>query len=180
MNFNTITTERLFLREMNPGVYRHVFTTYTDAQLADFFGFNTAEELETKKLQFKDGFTTFNRSFLYFQLLDKQTRRVIGWCGYHTWYIQHFRAEIGYVLAKETERRKGYMKEALGEIIRYGFENMNLNRIEAFIGAENTASSRLLQRYGFQPEGTLREHYYTNGRIEDSLLFSLLKGEYSK
>jgi [ribosomal protein S5]-alanine N-acetyltransferase len=180
MTFNVIPTERLLLREMNPEVYRHVFTTYTDTQLMEFFGFSSAEELETKKKQFKEGFTTFNRSFLYFQLLDKQTRQVIGWCGYHTWYLQHFRAEIGYVMTNEAERRKGYMKEALAEIIRYGFKNMNLNRIEAYIGAENMASSRLLHHYGFQPEGTLREHYHTNGRIEDSLLFALLKSQYSK
>lgn len=178
MNFNTLPTERLLLREMKPQVYHHVFANYTDEELKSFFGLHTDEELEQKKGMYNNGMTMFNKSFVYFQLLKKDTNENIGWCGYHTYYTQHARAELGYVLTAESERAKGYMKEALPQIIKYGFENMNLHRIEAFVGPTNTPSLRLIEQLGFRKEGHLKEHYFKNGIAEDSVLFGLLRSEY--
>ena len=100
---------------------------------------------------------------------------VIGWCGYHTWYTNHNRAELGYVMNDELYKGKGYMKEALRPIIQYGFGKMNLNRIEAYIAEDNIPSYKLLAANGFVKEGLLREHYFTKGRHEDSILYALLK-----
>ncbi len=178
-DFRTLPTKRLLLREMNPEVYQHVFTHYTDEELKQFFGLRTDDELDLKKQTYRNGLTTFNKSFLYFQLVKKETNENIGWCGFHTWYIQHYRAEIGYILTNDGEKGKGYMKEALPEIIRYGFEQMNLHRIEAFVGPANKPSLKLVKSLGFIKEGKLREHYHKDGRIEDSVVFSLLKKEYA-
>lgn len=178
MNFNILPTERLLLREMTPQAYHHVFANYTDDQLKPFFGLRNDEELAQKKSMYNNGMTMFNKSFLYFQLLKKDTDENIGWCGYHTYYTQHARAELGYVLTAENERAKGYMKEALPEIIKYGFTNVKLHRIEAFVGPTNTPSLRLIEQLGFRKEGHLKEHYFKNGIAEDSILFGLLKSEY--
>jgi ribosomal-protein-alanine N-acetyltransferase len=145
-----------------------------------YFGFEEVNDLDTKKKNYQDGLTMFNKSFLYFQLLNKETSGFIGWCGYHTWYTQHARAEIGYGLKNENDRGKGYMTEVFPHIISHGFEKMRLNRIEAFIGPTNTASLRLVQRHGFTREGVMRAHYFTNNNFEDSIIFSLLRNEYSK
>lgn len=178
MEFNNIPSERLLLREMNPETYRFVFSSYTTEQLMAFFGFTSAADLEQKKRNHENGLTMFNKSFLYFQLLDKDTQQFLGWCGYHTWYLPHFRAEIGYGLTHERDRGKGYMREAFPPILRYGFEKMKLNRIEAFIGHHNIPSTKLVQRYGFTREGILREHYCKDGVIEDSVVYSLLRKEF--
>jgi len=164
---------------MTPDVYRHAFENLPDDALKFFFGLNADEELQQKKNTWVNGLTTFNKSFLYFQLLKKDTEENIGWCGFHTWYIQHHRAEIGYVLTNTSERGNGYMKEAITEIVKYGFEKMNLHRIEAFIEPNNTASLKLAQHLGFVKEGYLREHYLKNGKMEDSVVFSLLKTEFN-
>lgn len=58
----------------------------------------------------------------------------IGWCGYHTWYIDHRRAEIGYAIRSDEYKAQGIMTEVMNAVLRYGFEVMNLHRIEAFIG----------------------------------------------
>jgi ribosomal-protein-alanine N-acetyltransferase len=162
---------------MNPAVYHHVFTTYSNDLLMKFFGFQHENDLEAKRKNFHDGLTMFNKSFLYFQLLRKENNEFIGWCGYHTWYIPHSRAEIGYGLTHEEDRGKGYMKEAFPAIVNYGFETMTLNRIEAFIGPSNAASLKLVERFGFTREGCMRKHYFTNGHFEDSVVFSLLKDD---
>ena len=70
------------------------------------------------------------------------------------------------------------MKEALGAIIQYGFNVLNLNRIEAFVGTNNTPSLRLMQHYKFTREGVLKQHFYINNKFEDSAVFALFKADY--
>ncbi len=178
MEFNIINTPRLLLREMNPQVYQYLFSTRSDEALMEFFGMKTMEELQQKKDNYQKGFSMFNKSFTYFQLLNKETNAFIGWCGFHTWYTQHSRSEIGYSISDEADRGKGYMKEALAPILDFGFKKLDLHRIEAFIGPNNTPSLNLVKALGFTQEGHLREHYFKDGKMEDSIVFSLLKHEY--
>lgn len=70
------------------------------------------------------------------------------------------------------------MTEALRAVLKYGFETMNLHRVEALIGRENAASLKLVDNFNFKQEGVLREHYVVNGIPEDSLAFSLLVHEF--
>jgi ribosomal-protein-alanine N-acetyltransferase len=72
------------------------------------------------------------------------------------------------------------MKEALVPIINFGFEEMKLNRIEAFVGPKNEASMKLVKKFGFKHEGVMRQHYNYNGTLEDSLVFGLLREEYEQ
>jgi len=173
-----LETERLKLRIITPERYQTVFRSFNDQELAVYFGLTTPEALEKEKERHRKGVTTFNKSFLNFLILDKGSKKVLGSCGYHTWYTEHARAEIGYALYDEAYKGQGIMKEAMPPIIRFGFEVMGLNRIEAFIGPENEPSLRLVKRLGFTEEGRLRAHYYKNGRMEDSVVFSLLRDEF--
>lgn len=178
MTFEILETQRLRLRKLTPEVFDYIFNNYSEEQICAFLGLRSEQEFLREHEKYWEGLSTYNRSFLYFQLLQKDTARVLGWCGFHTWYIDHRRAEIGYVLYEESDHRKGYMSEAILPIIAYGFGPMNLNRIEAFVGPNNTPSLLLMQKLHFTPEGYLRQHYISNGVIEDSLLFSLLKADH--
>ncbi len=71
------------------------------------------------------------------------------------------------------------MKEAFHKIVDYGFNEMGLERIEAFIAKDNEASLRLLKGLGFEYEGNLRKHYMVKGVLDDSQVFGLLKTEYA-
>lgn len=177
MKFEFITTERLLLRKISPETFEYVYDNYSNEQLIDFLGLENEDQLAVERNKFEKGFTTFNKSFLYFQLLDKSNQKIIGWCGYHTWYLDHFRAEIGYGLFDESQKNNGIMTEAMKAILEYGFHQMNLNRIEAFIGTYNIPSLKLVGKFGFTKEGILRSHYFKNNVMEDSVVFSLLKEE---
>lgn len=175
---STLQTERLLLQKLTPEDHHHVFGTYSDEAIKEFFGLNTDDALQVEKQRYKAGMATFNRSFVNFQLMDKRSGKIIGGCGFHTWYLQHARTEIGYQINDEANRGKGLMREAMKAIIDYGFYQMHLNRIEAFIGQDNVPSLRLVRSLGFIEEGRLRQHYCKNGRMEDSLVFALLRDEY--
>lgn len=144
----------------------------------EFFGYTAPEALEKERYRYTNGLTTFNKSILYFMLADKSTGKVIGFCGYHTWYTDHNRAEMFYGLHSDTHKQQGIMTEALSTVIPYGFNEMKLHRIEAMTATDNRASINTLLKFGFKQEGHLREHYFINGVMEDSLMFSLLKWEY--
>ncbi|MEW5677002.1 GNAT family protein [Flavobacterium enshiense] len=178
MTIETITTENLLLRKLTPEVYNFIFNTFSEADIIAFLGLESQTDFSKEKDKFEKGLTTYNRSFVNFQIIEKSSNEIIGACGFHTWYTEHARAEIGYALKDDRFKGKGVMTEALSEVIAYGFNTMKLNRIEAFIGTNNVASLKLVAKMGFSKEGLLRQHYCKNNFMEDSVVFSLLKSEY--
>jgi ribosomal-protein-alanine N-acetyltransferase len=106
--------------------------------------------------------------------------KYLGWCGFHTIVVNHMRAEIGYELLEEEDRNKGYMGEAIKAVLQFGFEQLNLHRIEALTSPTNLFSQKLLHANGFVHEGELRRHYLKDGVFENSVFYSLLKEEHEQ
>jgi ribosomal-protein-alanine N-acetyltransferase len=69
---------------------------------------------------------------------------------------------------------KGIMKEALTEVISYGFNVMKLHSIAAQVSPKNEPSVRLLEASGFKREGYFKEDFYFRGRFMDTAIYSLL------
>ncbi len=175
---DVIETERLMLKEVNPKVSDFIFTRLKDNEIKACYALDYDDKLKIEKEKWEKGLTTYNISFRNFLLFSKISKEVIGRAGFHTWQIHHHRAEIGYGIDKAEQLNKGYMGEALAAIIPYGFEQMELNRIEAFLSPHNTPSVKLMERFGFVKEGSLREHYFKNGIHEDSDCYSILRREF--
>ncbi|MBX7152459.1 GNAT family N-acetyltransferase [bacterium] len=77
----------------------------------------------------------------------KDTNRIIGTCGFYRGFSCQV-GEIGYIL-KQEYRRRGLMFEALDVILRYGFDGLKLDQIDAFTLHDNLASVRLLKKLEF-------------------------------
>jgi ribosomal-protein-alanine N-acetyltransferase len=71
------------------------------------------------------------------------------------------------------------VKEALQAIITWGFREMQLNRIEAQVHPDNTASLAVLDALGFLQEGRQREAGYWAGRHHDLLQYALLNAQWA-
>jgi len=178
--FENLITDRLILRKLTPEVFNYIYANFSDEELLAFLGLETLDALTVEKEKHRKGLSTYNKSFLYFKVLDKASGKIIGWCGYHTWYLDHNRAEIGYGLYDDVYKQRGLMSEAVKTILDYGFLQMKLHRVEALIGTDNDASQNLVKKFGFTYEGNLKEHYFTNNRFEDSLIFGLLNHHYQQ
>lgn len=89
--------------------------------------------------------------------------------------IHRLTAELGYYIAEEYWGR-GLMTHAVQQACQYVFNNSDIIRIYAEPFAYNTASCRVLEKAGFQYEGTLRNNAIKNGKIIDMRLYALLKG----
>ncbi|HVF11058.1 MAG TPA: GNAT family N-acetyltransferase [Abditibacteriaceae bacterium] len=108
----------------------------------------------------------------------RQDGRLIGSCDFHNWNLEHARAELGYVLAREYWRQ-GYMTEAVRAVVACGFDTMSLNRIEALCRLPNVASARVLEKAGMRFEGVLRQYLFAHGVYHDYKIYALLREEYS-
>lgn len=103
--------------------------------------------------------------------------RVIGSIGvFRQGNIHRQTAELGYYIAEEYWG-KGIMTEAVKQICKYVFEKSDIIRIYAEPFAYNTASCRVLEKAGFQQEGTLRDNAVKNGKVVDMRMYALLKSE---
>lgn len=178
MQFDALFTSRFILRKLDGLAYAYWLREVPDEVALKELGLANAEALALERTRLDTGFESFNRKLLLFQIIEKERHEVLGWCGFHTWYIQHHRAELGYVIHDTRNHNAGIMSEVLPEVIRYGFTTMKLHRIEAMVGPNNGASLRLMQKFGFREEGHLKAHYLRNGIYEDSVVFGLLRSEW--
>jgi len=179
MELEQLETQRLILKKLTPEILADLFANSPDPEIKKLLGLNSDEELLIEKRKSEGGYKTYDRTIVSFVLVLKDTNEVIGRGGFHNWYKDHFKAELGYTLNKDVYKRNGFMTEAVNAILKYGFETMQLNRIEACIGTQNIASLSLIKKFGFTREGLLRQHYVRDGEIQDSFLFSLLKEDMS-
>jgi [ribosomal protein S5]-alanine N-acetyltransferase len=174
----TLETPRLLLRKLTIEDAQDIFAYASDPDVSRYVTWETHRTIEDsiKFIQFamqryeKEPIGTWG-------IVMKETNRLIGTCDYFNWDPKHRRAEIGYVLAKQYWNQ-GLMTEAIREVIRYGFETMQLNRIEAQCFMENIASERVMQKVGMTFEGILREYAWIKNKFVDLKVYSLLRTEY--
>lgn len=178
MHFLEIETNRLLLKGLTPEDMTSIFTDLPKEEIKRVLGHRSEEEYQKEEYKQINGYASYSRRFLLFLMTDKESQQIIGRCGLHNWNVDHRRAEIGYNMSEENFKRKGFMSEAVEAIVNYGFEELNLNRIEALVGVGNVPSLRLMEKNNFKKEGVLRQHYPHPEGFEDSVIFSKLQAEH--
>ena len=103
--------------------------------------------------------------------------RLIGSCGIRKEKPDESGGELGYEL-DPGYWGNGYATEAAREMLKFGFEHLQLHRVGSFCIAENVVSLRVLEKLGFRREGALRETVWMNGRWWDTLVYSILDYEW--
>lgn len=101
----------------------------------------------------------------------------IGWCTLDRWNPDYRSASLGYCFDAAAWGH-GYATEAAGRLLQWAFETLELNRVQAETDTRNLASARVLEKLGFEREGTLREDCVVNGDVSDSWVFGLLRREW--
>ncbi|MEN9698914.1 MAG: hypothetical protein RLZZ301_112 [Bacteroidota bacterium] len=175
MNFSTIDleSERLLLRGFNQETYDHLFSGCSKEEIMTCLGVETEEEFAFEKFRYEGGYSNYNQTIAFFQLVLKESQQVIGWAGYHSYAKMHFRAELFYSLKKDEFKRNGYMSEALVPILAFGKNDLQLRRIEAFVAIDNVASNRLMEKFGFQKEATIKHRYQFGDEVDTDHMYSL-------
>lgn len=173
----SLETERLVLRTMTLNDIDFIYDLFSAPETNRFSEYDDVKSME-EAIDLYDRFMKPG-SPTHFRLgvEHKETKELVGTLGFYAYSKEHKRAEIGFDLLK-SHWGKGIMIEAVGALIRYGFDELELNRIEATVDPNNERSIRLLERTGFKNEGRLRERYFYKGRYHDELVFGILKEDW--
>ncbi len=105
--------------------------------------------------------------------------RFIGMCGLHRSDPIARSATFGILIGDEKDRGQGYGIEATELMVKYGFEELNLNRIELCVFADHAKGVHVYTQAGFVQEGVLREAYFRNGKYHDVIHMAILRREWS-
>ena len=101
----------------------------------------------------------------------------LGWCGLTRWNPDFRSASLGYILG-EAAWGRGYATEAARALLQWAFDTLDLNRVQAEADTRNAASAHVLEKLGFEREGTLREDCVVNGVVSDSWVYGLLRRQW--
>ena len=181
-DFPQLTTNRLVLRQFRSSDVGDVFMIFADPRVTRFHNvetmtsLNQADELVARRISLFQN----NWGIRWAITLLSGPDQVIGSCGFNLPHRDFRLAEVGFELYPEYWRQ-GLMSEALRAVIDYAYSDryiIEINRIQAMTSLDNLASINLLQKFGFQQEGVLREYGYWDGRFHDLRVFSLLHREW--
>ena len=175
--FPTLHTSRLDLIELTNEHVPDLFRIFTDERVTKYYDvIPMQEEADATKIMDILSARYRNRTGIRWGIALKGQRGVIGNLGFNTFTREH-RSTIAYSIEHEYWN-KGYVTEAIAAILKFGFEELGVNRIEAEVIPGNTASERVLEQLGFVHEGLLRQWMYWNGKHSDINMYALLKRDY--
>lgn len=174
MQFPVLETERLILRQLTLNDSEDLFEYFSQDHVMEYYDLEAFKSLDDARNIIEHFNSEFDKGKGFRWALElKSENKVIGTCGYHNWYREHFRAEIGYEL-NPLFWRQSLMKEAILPILTFGFESMQLHRVDAFIDPSNSSSEKLLTSLSFQDEGTMKDYFFEKGKFVDAKLFGLI------
>ena len=172
--FPVVATERLVLRELRPSDAEQVLAMRSDPLVMQHVNRPLATSIEDASALI-DLITSrvATNDAVQWAITVKNRDVFIGLIGFWRIVKEHHYGELGYMLAREHWGR-GYITEAIGALVPFGFNTLGFHRIEAITRPENTASIRALEKNGFVREAHLKENIFWNGEFHDSLHFGRL------
>lgn len=174
-----LTTERLLLRRFTAEDSESAFRSFaSDVNATKFLKWQAHTSPEETATLIGNWVRSYERrDFYLWAIVPKSEGKPIGYIGvlyandavgmFHTCYC------IG-----SAWWGKGIVTEAYGEVLRYLFENVDANRIEASHDPRNPASGKVMQKCGLRYEGTLRQADISNMGITDIAIYSILREDF--
>ncbi len=117
------------------------------------------------------------------QVLAVEARTPAGWvhignCGFHNVNWLNRSTELGIAIGEKAYWSQGHGTDAVRLLLRYGFNELNLNRICLHVYSFNTRAIRCYEKAGFVLEGRLRQDVFHHGEYVDALVMSVLRSEW--
>lgn len=170
-----IIGERVYLRPLEPGQDNRDYARWrNDEEIRRYFNVYPSSEARGKD-RIEELYKSF--SHIIFGVALKSDNTLIGIVGLKDINQLNQSAEF-YNIIDRAYWGKGYSTEATKLMIRYGFMELNLNRIQTQDMEENVGGWRSDEKAGFKHEGTLREDIARFGKFHDVRVYSILRREF--
>lgn len=176
--FPGLESQRLIFRKVEASDVEDVFAIFSAPEVAkyDFFTpINTKEKALTIIDNYQNEF--ISKEEITWGIVRKSDNKLIGYFSLGNFDEQANKCEIGYGLNKNFWN-KGYGTEAIKTLIKFAFEKVKANRIEATVTFGNDASVKALIKSGFLQEGILRERTLIKGELVNDVILAILRRDY--
>jgi ribosomal-protein-alanine N-acetyltransferase len=168
-------TKRLLLRNITMDDATDYFDFASDPQVSVFTTWDTHQTIaESQDFIHKVLGKYETKSAYHWGIIDNSTGKLIGRTGFIRWDADHQKTEIS-----SRYWNQGVITEATKNIIKYGFEKLDLNRIEGRCNHNNVGSGRVMEKLGMKFEGTLREQMKIKGEFVDQRMYAILNKDFS-
>lgn len=173
--FPVIRTERLLMRQITMKDVNDSFRHRSDPELYKHLIRPPARDIsEAEEFVRRVMTADANGDGIHWGLeLLNQPGYMIGNIGIWQILKADFRGVLGYMMDKDYHG-KGYMSEALTEVIKYGFEVIGLHTLKADVTYGNFPSMNLLERHGFRQEAHFKEDVYKEGKFLDTVVYGMV------
>jgi len=173
-----LQTKRLVLRRMLKSDYKDMYEYACQPQVTRYLLWDPhdSEAYTYKYLQYIQS-RYRSGEFYDWAIVCRENNKMIGTCGFTRFISEHNGAEIGYVVSP-AYWGMGLAPEAASAILRFGFTELRLNRIEAKFMVGNERSRRVMEKIGMTYEGTLRQSMHVRGDYVSVGICSILRSEY--
>ena len=176
---NTIDTQRLVLRRFKYSDDEAMLKYWiSDEKIQSLYSepvYTTKEEV--KELLDKYIGSYEKDDYYRWAIIEKSSGECIGQIAYFLVDSRNNFAEIEYCIGSHFQC-KGFATEATRAVIEYGFNQMNLHKVQICTKTINAPSRRVIEKCGLTYEGTLRDYFYMNGEYVGRLYFSILRSEF--
>ena len=173
----TLETERLILRKLNIFDAQDVFDYAKEPQVASYVTWEPHKTIEESVQFIKWLIERTERDEAGDWGIElKENRKIIGSRGFRSCDFKNSCGILGYWIGKDYWGR-GLMTEALKRIIKFSFEDLKINRIEAMHVPDNIASGKVMEKAGMAYEGYLRQKIFAKGIYRDVKIYSIVKGD---
>ena len=177
---NTVSVNRVFIRKVKvkdaPILVHWLNNKKNTRYMSPLVRCHRHTKISVKK-EIKNVDRFYERLFMVYV---KGQDKPIGHAGIDDIYFEDKRGEIFFLIGDKENQGKGYGKEIVNALLRYGFKRLHLHSISATAVADNQASIHLLQKAGFKKIGIRREYNCINGRFVDEIQYDLLAKEYNQ
>jgi RimJ/RimL family protein N-acetyltransferase len=104
----------------------------------------------------------------------------IGGCGVNGLDRKNSVAVVGIFIGDKNYWGKGYGTDAMKVLLKFIFEQMNVNKVKLFVYSFNERAVKSYEKCGFKREGVLRQEIFRDGKYNDEYVMGILKDEYFK
>ncbi len=169
-------SKRFYLKEIQDTDLENIHKGLSNPEITQYYDvhFDTLEETKMQMQWYND--LRNNDTGIWWGVYETSSNEFVGAGGFNDHDKKHRRAEIGFWLLKE-HWGKGIMPEVMPLICSFGFDQMNLNRIEGFVISDNNKCKKAMEKINFHYEGTWRDYEFKNGNFISVDTFSLLKND---
>ena len=176
----TLRTDRLTLRRLKQSDTDDMFDYAKRQDVTEYLRWYPHQSKKYTSDYLRYVSARYNLGDFYdWAVIENESGKMIGTCGFTSFDLPHNSAEIGYVLNPDFHG-KGYATEAAARVVEFGFSQLGLHRIEARFMRENTASLHVMEKLGMTLEGYRRDGMLIKERYRTIGICSILIDEWKE